>query len=162
DSILPRFVCRNETTKFSEGSPPNLSRRWDEMKKTFLYMLALCLLATPAFAQVSNSNITGTAADATTAVLPGLTVTATNNGTGVAVSSVTNEAGVYTILSIIPGTYTVSAELPGFRKETYNMVGLTNGVTVRLNFTMQVANQAQNVEVTVAADTLIAATSQTV
>src|SRR5689334_18836542 len=133
------------------------------MKKFFLCALAaLCLLTATAFAQVTNSNITGTATDATKAVLPGVTVTATNNATGVSVSNVTNEAGAYTIQSIIPGTYTVSAELPGFRKETYNTVELANGVTVRLNFTMQVANQSQNVEVTVAADTLIQTSSQTV
>ena len=133
------------------------------MKKILLYVLAsLCLFGASAFAQVSNSNFTGTVTDSSKAVLPGVTVTATNNATGVAVSNVTNDAGAYTILSIIPGTYTVTAELPGFRKEVINNADLVNGVTVRLNFTMQVASQSQSVEVTVAADTLIQQSSQTV
>jgi hypothetical protein len=132
------------------------------MKKIFPYIVAPFLFVATAFGQISNSDITGTVTDATKAVLPGVTVTATNNATGVSVSNVSNEAGAYTILSIIPGTYTVAAELPGFQKETYNNVELTNAVTVRLNFTMQVASQAQNVEVTIAADTLIQTSSQTV
>src|SRR5215472_11978240 len=132
------------------------------MKKIFLYIVAPILFAATALGQISNSDITGTVTDSTTAVLPGVTVTATNNATGVSTSNVTNEAGAYTILSIIPGTYTVTAELPGFQKQTYNNVELTNAVTVRLNFAMQVANQSQNVEVTVAADTLIQTSSQTV
>jgi hypothetical protein len=52
--------------------------------------------------------------------------------------------------------------LPGFQKETYAKVELGNAVTVRLNFTLNVASQAQNVEVTVAADTLLATSSPTI
>ena len=85
------------------------------MKKIFLYFVAPFLFGATAFGQISNSDITGTVADATKAVLPGVTVTATNNATGVSVSNVSNEAGAYTILSIIPGTYKVTAELPGFQ-----------------------------------------------
>ena len=77
-------------------------------------------------------------------------------------TNVTNEAGAYTIPSLLPGTYTVTAELPGFQKQTYQTVDLGNAVTVRLNFTLQVATQAQNVEVTVAADTLLATSSPTI
>jgi hypothetical protein len=51
---------------------------------------------------------------------------------------------------LLPGTYTVTAELPGFQKAAYSNVALGNAVTVRLNFTLNVANQSQSVEVTVA------------
>jgi len=132
------------------------------MKKIFFCVLVSCLAGTAAFGQLRNATLTGTVADSTGAVLPGVTVTATNTATNVAESNVTNEAGAYTILSLIPGTYTVSAELPGFRKETYTKAEFGNGVTVRLNFTLQVASQSQNVEVTVAADTLLATSSPTI
>src|SRR5262245_35060240 len=131
--------------------------------KRIVYILAFCLLAaTTAFGQINNATLTGTISDATKAVLPGVMVTAANNATGVVVSAVTNEAGAYTLLSLLPGTYTVSAELPGFQKETYANVSLGNAITVRLNFTLNVATQSQSVEVTVQADTVLATSSPTV
>src|SRR5262245_9053776 len=132
------------------------------MKKVFLCLFVSCLFGATGFGQVTNSTITGTVTDATQAVLPGVTVTATNKATSVSVTTLTNEAGAYTIPGIIPGTYTVAAELMGFRKAAYNDVELANAVTVRLNFALQVATQSQTLEVTVAADTLLLASSQTV
>jgi hypothetical protein len=106
--------------------------------------------------------VSGTVADSSGAVLPGVSVTATNNATAVATTVVTNEAGAYNAPGLIPGTYTVSAELPGFQKATYTNVQLGNADKVRLNFALTVATQAQSVEVTVAADTLIATSSSSV
>ena len=74
----------------------------------------------------------------------------------------TNEAGAYNILGLIPGTYSVSGELPGFQKQTYQNVVLGNAVTVRLNFSLQVSAQATSVEVTIAADITLATSSGTV
>src|SRR4051812_19699392 len=133
------------------------------MKKTILWMFVLCLfVSTNSFGQANNATLTGTAADATGAVLPGVSVTATNNATGIVTTVITNEAGAYNIQSLLPGTYTVSAELPGFQKQTYQNSALGNAVTVRLNFTLQVASQAQSVEVTIAADTVLATSSPTI
>jgi Carboxypeptidase regulatory-like domain len=114
------------------------------------------------FGQSTSATVSGTVADRSGAVLPGVSVTATNNGTAVASSVVTNEAGAYSVPGLLPGTYTVSAELPGFQKETFTNVQLGNADKVRLNFTLQVATQAQSVEVTVAADTLLATSSSSV
>jgi hypothetical protein len=132
------------------------------MKRILLFLIVSCVLGTMAFGQINNATLTGIVTDATKAVLPGVTVTATNAATGVVVSNVSNEAGAYTILSLLPGTYNITAELPGFQKETYAKVELGNAVTVRLNFTLNVANQTQNVEVTIAADTLLATSSPTI
>jgi hypothetical protein len=132
------------------------------MKRILFCIVLSCLIGASSFGQINNATLTGTVADATKAVLPGVTITATNTGTGVVVNNVTNEAGAYTIQSLIPGSYTVTAELPGFQKETYTNVQLGNAVTVRLNFTLNVASQAQNVEVTIAADTLLATSSPTI
>jgi len=117
---------------------------------------------TLAFGQSTSATVSGTVSDPSGAVLPGVSVTATNNGTAVASSNVTNEAGAYSIPGLLPGAYTVSAELPGFQKATYTNVQLGNADKVRLNFTLQVATQAQSVEVTVAADTLLATSSSSV
>ena len=131
------------------------------MKKAIFWILVPCLVAT-AFGQANNATLTGTVADSTGAVLPGVAITAANTATGVVTTSLTNEAGAYTIPSLLPGTYTVSAELPGFQKQNYDKVELGNAVSVRLNFSLQVASQAQSVEVTIAADTLLATSSPTI
>ena len=53
------------------------------MKNLFFCLMVSCLLATTAFGQINNATLTGTVADATGAVLPGVTVTATNTATGI-------------------------------------------------------------------------------
>lgn len=125
----------------------------------FLACLALC---TQAFAQSTFATVSGTVADPSGAVLPGVSLTATNTATGVATTVVSNEAGAYNLTGLLPGVYTVSAELPGFQKATYTDVTLGNAAQVRFNFTMQVATAAQSVEVTVAADTLLATSSSSI
>src|SRR5207247_136909 len=73
-----------------------------------------------------------------------------------------NETGAYNFASLQTGNYKVTAELPGFQTQAYNNVTLGLSQQVRLNFTLQVGGQAQSVEVSVAADTLIATTSSSV
>src|SRR4029453_406758 len=60
------------------------------------------------------------------------------------------------------GVYKVSAELPSFQTKAFTDVRLGNADQVRLNFTLEVATQAQSVEVTIAADTLLATSSSSV
>src|SRR2546425_11524242 len=114
------------------------------------------------FAQTTNATLGGTVTDATRALIPGVMVTATNTQTGIVTTVLTNETGAYQFASLQTGTYRVTAELPGFQTQTYNDVTLGVAQQVRLNFTLQVSTQSQSVEVSVAADTLIATTSSSV
>jgi hypothetical protein len=136
------------------------------MRKNFAYAgLALfCLIFTVnGFGQSVNASVGGSVADSTGALIPGVTVTATNTGTGIANMAITNESGVYNFPSLQPGAYKVSAELPGFQTQTFTDVQLGGAQQVRLNFTLQVAAAAgTNVEVTVAADTVLATTSNSI
>jgi hypothetical protein len=101
-------------------------------------------------------------ADGTGALIPGVEVTATNDATGIVTMVLSNETGNYQFASLQPGTYTVTATLTGFQTQSYKQVALGISQQVRLNFTLQVGGQSQSVEVTVAADTLIATTSASV
>src|SRR5207244_4202444 len=92
---------------------------------------------------------------------PSVTVTAINRQTGVVTMVVTNESGTYNIASLLPGTYKVSAELPGFRLHIYNDVQLGGNVTARYNFTLEVGSVNQAVEVTADA-ALLAESSGTI
>ena len=59
-----------------------------------------------AFAQASTAAISGLVTDNTGAVLPGVTVTATQTQTGLVRTAVTNETGRYTLPSLPVGSYT--------------------------------------------------------
>ena len=131
-------------------------------RKSLFCVLLFFVLPTAALAQVNNATITGTVSDSSGAVLPGVSIRATNNATSVITSAVTNESGVYNIQSLIPGTYSVSAELPSFQKRTYQDVSLGNAVTVRLNFTLSVASLSTVLEISVPADTALQVSNPTV
>ena len=132
------------------------------MKIASLPSVLLCVaLSNAAFAQV-NAVLSGTVGDATGALIPGVEVTAKNVNTGITDTRLSNESGNFVFPSLQPGTYTLSAALSGFQTATYNNVVLGQGQQVRLNFTLQVAAAAQNVEVTIAADTVLATTSSSV
>src|SRR5262245_25394373 len=115
-------------------------------------LLLFASVATPTFGQSTNATVTGTVEDSSRAVIPGVSVSATNTATGVVTTVLSNEAGVYNVTGLLPGLYTVSAELSGFRKATFTEVTLGNAQQIRLNFTLQVAAQSQSVEVAVAVD----------
>src|SRR5690348_7443740 len=120
------------------------------MKKTFaIAWLACLIICAPAFAQV-NATVTGTVSDTTGAQIPGVEINATNVNTGIVNKTLTNESGSYLFPSLQPGTYKMTATLAGFQTQTYENVQLSQTQQVRLNFRLDVAGQAQAVEVTIA------------
>jgi len=76
--------------------------------------LALALAGFAA-AQGTTSRLVGQVTDATGAVLPGVTVTLTNDGTGVSFATVTTGAGAYVFEALPSGSYSVKFELQGFK-----------------------------------------------
>src|SRR5262245_6555796 len=100
----------------------------------------------PALAQ-TQAGISGVIRDASGAVIPGVTVTVTNPATNFARSAISNEAGVYNIPSLQPGTYSVKVELAGFRTITQNGVELQVQQAARIDFTLQVGEVSETVEV---------------
>jgi hypothetical protein len=103
-----------------------------------------------AFAQASGT-FNGRVLDQAAALLPGVTVTATNTSTGVARTTVTNAEGVYSLPGLNPGTYDVKAELPGFAPTTRNQVALGVNTTITLDFKLGLAAVAETVIVSGAA-----------
>ncbi|PYS36785.1 MAG: hypothetical protein DMG14_23595 [Acidobacteria bacterium] len=132
------------------------------MRKSLFATGLSALLATCIFAQTTNAILGGTVSDSSGALIPGVTITATNTGTGIVNTVVSNESGAYNFAALQTGTYKVSAELPGFQTQIYPDVTLGVSQQVRLNFTLQVGTISQALEVTVAADTLLATSSASV
>lgn len=123
----------------------------------------LCLVhIDAALAQSTNAAIGGLVQDTTQAYIPGVTVTATNTQTGVVSTAITNESGAYNIPSLLPGTYKLTAELPGFKTQVFNDIQLGQSAAARYNFTLQVGAANQTVEVTAEATSVIAESSSTI
>src|SRR5437899_469522 len=143
-------------SKFLQTSIDSLKRGADMRRSFIATVLLCCFLSLNAFSQSTNATVGGTVQDATGGFIPGVTITATNTATGIVTTVLSNEAGAYQFASLQPGTYDIKADLPGFQTAIAKDFLLGGAQQVRLNFTLQVGSVAQSVEVTVAADTLIA------
>src|SRR5262245_14952277 len=134
-----------------------------DMRRTIFAAIILLLLSAVGFSQSTNATVGGTVQDASGAFIPGVTVTATNTATGIVTTVVSNESGIYQFASLQTGTYDIKAELPGFQTTTTKGFQLFGAQQARLNFTLQVGAVAgTTVEVSVAADTLLATSSNSV
>ena len=132
------------------------------MKRILLTALLFCFLFAGANAFAQSGSISGTVADDSGALIPGVTVTATNPQTGVMTTVVSNESGAYTFASLQPGTYKLTAELPGFQTGAYDNVTLGTAERLRFNFALKVGGVAQSVEVSVDAQSLLTTTSSSI
>ena len=124
-----------------------MARSW------FVRLLAVLLLAgvaAPGFAQsqAANGSIEGTITDNSGAVLPGVTVTVTNTDTGGQRVVVSNESGVYRAPLLPLGTYSVAAELQGFKKFEQKGVSLSAGMTAVINIVLSVGSMSETITVT--------------
>ncbi len=104
------------------------------------------LLIVPLGAQTSGE-ITGEVKDGTGASVPGATVTATNVATNAARNTNTTAAGFYAFPSLGPGTYTVKVEAPGFRSAQRTNIELQVQQTARVDFTLEVGQVNEVVDV---------------
>ena len=85
------------------------------------------LFAVNASAQTTTGSMSGTVVDSTGQVLPGATVTIVHERTGEQRVGTTNEVGLFAFAALMPGPYTVRAELAGFRQiEVKNNIVLAN------------------------------------
>jgi hypothetical protein len=125
-----------------------MSGRW--IVRTLCIALALAVPAALfAQAQAANGNIEGTVRDSGGGVLPGVTVTVLNTDTGAQRTVVTNEAGVYRAVLMPLGTYTVNAELEGFRRSEQTGLRLSAGQTLTIDIVLSVGGVTETVSVTV-------------
>ena len=123
-----------------------------------LVRLTVALLALPVLAYAQDTTISGTIKDNTGGVLPGVTVTATNEASGNTFNSVTDERGIYRI-PVRAGVYKITAELAGFTTITRPGVEILLGRQVALDLAMQVSTLQETVTVTGEAPLLDTSTS---
>ncbi|MBI4478903.1 MAG: TonB-dependent receptor [Acidobacteria bacterium] len=99
-------------------------------------------------AQLPTATIAGVVKDSSGAVIPGVTVTATNSDTGQSRSSQTSNSGSYRFPALQVGTYDVRAEHPGFQAKVQQGLRIAVGDEALLNFTLEVGAVTETVSVT--------------
>ena len=117
-------------------------------QRALTLVLVIAALAAPAlFAQAERASIVGTVTDATGSVAPGVEVAITNEGTSATVRLTTDESGSYTAVNLVPGSYTVAAQLAGFSRQVFTGYVIQVNQIARLDITLQVGAIDQTVEV---------------
>lgn len=108
----------------------------------------------------TSGTILGTVSDASGAAVAGATVTITEVNKNTSQSVQTDDSGNYNVPFLIPGTYRVSVEKTGFKRESSQNIPLNVNDRTRQDFTMQLGAVSETVEVTSAAPLVQSETSE--
>jgi hypothetical protein len=112
-------------------------------------MLVIAIAAQPARAQIGGGGtIQGTVTDPSGAVIPGVTIVATQKSTQAKTSRQATAAGYFVISPLAPGEYSVTATANGFQTLVEDRVVVDALATVAVNLSMKVGNTSETVSVT--------------
>ena len=116
-----------------------------------LFAAALVLSSVNTRAQVTTATLYGVVQDSSGAILPGVNVVVTHQGTNLTRETVSDARGEFALPALPAGPYAIKIELAGFK--TYDSRGLTlsAGQTVRQTYSLEVGNLAETVTVAEAA-----------
>lgn len=117
------------------------------MKAHIALLVVLAAASDPLAAQTIRGALTGTVSDSSGAVVPGVTITITNNATGISDTAVSNAQGSYTFPLVAPGTYAVAAELQGFKRYVREGIVVEVAQTTRLDVALRVGAVTESVTV---------------
>ena len=131
---------------------------WRRVACTFMVLALASAAATHVRAQVLYGSIVGEVRDSTGGILPGATVTATNNETKARREAVSDSAGAYRFPTLQPGTYTLEVKLAGFQTFSRTGVPVTLNTVTRIEAALGV-NQLQE-SVTVSAERAVLQTDR--
>ena len=127
------------------------------------FMIMLIVTAQALAQAGATGSILGTVTDASGALLPQAKVVVQNVATGVAFNTITSSSGDFLAPSLIPGSYTVRVEAPGFQTSLASGLTLTVDQKIRVNLTLKPGAVTETVQVStqgIALDTDSTAVSQ--
>src|SRR5580658_4022491 len=120
------------------------------------HLLSVCFLIfcvpVAAFAQGGRGGINGLITDPSGAAVPAAKVTALNHATGVAQSTVTTAAGLYSFVSLAPGNYQITASANGFERVARDQVAVSVDQVSEINIALRVGSANEVVTVTGSTD----------
>ncbi len=126
-------------------------------RAVILLLVAAAILAVApaaATAQTITGRISGTAIDPSGGVLPGVTITVTEEGTGFTQTTATDERGTYVLVNLPIGNYKVTADLQGFKPVVREGYVLVADGRITADFKMEVGTLSETVLVTAQSETV--------
>lgn len=129
--------------------PPRRPRRLALLPILAGVVACIALAAgTPAAAQSTLGTIRGTVNDAQGGVIPGASVIATDEDTGVARETVSDGEGLYELSNLRPGTYAVDVSLSGFKATKRTGIVLRAASVARVDVQLEVGDLTDVITVT--------------
>ncbi|PYS25525.1 MAG: hypothetical protein DMG11_22670, partial [Acidobacteria bacterium] len=116
-----------------------------------LIAAAILVPWTGVYAQVTTATLYGIVRDSSGAVLPGASVSATNEGTNLSREIITDERGEFAMPALPTGPYTLKIALPGFKTYTNQGLPLGAGQTLRQTFVLEIGQVSEDITVAAAA-----------
>src|SRR4051812_296471 len=113
-----------------------------------IFVLLLCVVASPLGAQVTTAGIHGTVTDRSGAVVPNTDVTVTNTDNNFTRSVKSDAAGEYSLTALPLGPYRIEAVLTGFKKFVQTGVVLDVNRNARIDIALDLGTQSESVAVT--------------
>src|SRR6266446_462897 len=101
----------------------------------------------PAWSQAVNATLLGAVTDSSGAAVGNVKMTITEMNTGIRRTSQTNESGNYVIPDLPPGTYSVTAELSGFKRASRPAIDVVVNTTGRVDLVLQPGNISETIVV---------------
>jgi hypothetical protein len=144
DSGVTRAHIGAGAVRFHPSSGGRMRHAWLALPLATI----LALVPHPVVAQQGTSDLTGRVVDQQSAALPGVTVVARHQESGLFREAVTGGDGAFHFSAMTPGVYEVSAELTGFRKYVSRDILLVVGRSTPVTITLEVGAIAETVTVT--------------
>ena len=115
---------------------------------TALVPVIVVVISAPAAAQSFYGSLISITQDAQGGVIPGATVVLTNTATNERREGVTGEDGTYRFVNLVPGTYRLEVELPGFQRYVRDQIVVNIQSSPRIEATLQLGSLEETVSVT--------------
>lgn len=112
-----------------------------------VFWLGCLWIHVPLLAQVGSGTISGTVTDASSAVMPQVSISVRNTLGGTVTTVRTNPQGLYVVPGLVVGTYDVQAQMNGFKTEARKDVTVTVGSNLIIDFSLQVGKIAETIEI---------------
>src|SRR5437867_3942394 len=129
--------------------------------RCFFLSLAFCLSlhARISFGQTATATLTGIVSDSTGALLPNVLVSVRNTAQNNIQFTRTNGTGSYVLPALYPGDYSITAELPGFKRFAREDVTIQVNQVARVDIRLDIGSIEETIEVKAAAPLLETETS---
>jgi len=123
-----------------------LVKRW-HLTAAILLVTIFLGVAAPVRGQAVNATLLGAVTDSSGAPVGNARITITETNTGISRIFQTNESGNYVVPDLPPGTYTVTAELSGFKRASRPAIDVVVNTTGRVDLILQPGNISETVVV---------------